>query len=68
MGARDLSNIMTPPTNRIPITTEVQVFDMKNIKEIIEFEVYRGGQVYFVHNRVKDLIDMEVMLRRLLLM
>lgn len=65
MGARDLSNIMTPPTNRIPITTEVQVFDMKNIKEIIEFEVYRGGQVYFVHNRVKDLIDMEVMLRRL---
>ena len=66
MGARDLSNIMTPPTNRIPITTEVQVFDMKNLKEIIEFEVYRGGQVYFVHNRVKDLIDMEVMLRRLI--
>jgi transcription-repair coupling factor (superfamily II helicase) len=65
MGARDLSNIMTPPTNRIPITTEVQVFDMKTIKEIIEFEVYRGGQVYFVHNRVKDLIEMEVMLRRL---
>ena len=65
MGARDLSNIMTPPTNRIPITTEVQVFDMKNIKEIIEFEVYRGGQVYFVHNRVKDLIEMETMLRRL---
>jgi transcription-repair coupling factor (superfamily II helicase) len=66
MGARDLSNIMTPPTNRIPITTEVQVFDVKNIKEIIEFEVFRGGQVYFVHNRVKDLIDMEVMLRRLI--
>ena len=66
MGARDLSNIMTPPTNRIPITTEVQVFDMKALKEIIEFEVYRGGQVYFVHNRVKDLIDMEVMLRRLI--
>ena len=35
MGARDLSNIMTPPTNRIPITTEVQVFDNANIKEII---------------------------------
>ncbi|MFN8261520.1 MAG: transcription-repair coupling factor [Chitinophagales bacterium] len=65
MGARDLSNIMTPPTNRIPITTEVQVFDMKTIKEIIEFEVYRGGQVYFVHNRVKDLPELETMLRRL---
>lgn len=65
MGARDLSNIMTPPSNRIPITTEVQVFDMKAIKEIIEFEVYRGGQVYFVHNRVKDLIELETMLRRL---
>lgn len=65
MGARDLSNIMTPPTNRIPITTEVQVFDVKNIKEIIEFEVYRGGQVYFVHNRVKDLPELEAVLRRL---
>jgi transcription-repair coupling factor (superfamily II helicase) len=65
MGARDLSNIMTPPSNRIPITTEVQVFDVKNIKEIIEFEVYRGGQVYFVHNRVKDLVELETVLRRL---
>ncbi|MFN8295447.1 MAG: transcription-repair coupling factor [Chitinophagales bacterium] len=65
MGARDLSNIMTPPSNRIPITTEVQVFDVKNIKEIIEFEVYRGGQVYFVHNRVKDLPELETVLRKL---
>ena len=65
MGARDLSNIMTPPANRIPITTEVQVFDVKNLKEIIEFEVFRGGQVYFVHNRVKDLVELETILRRL---
>lgn len=65
MGARDLSNIMTPPTNRIPITTESQVFDVKNIKEIIEFEVFRGGQVYFVHNRVKDLPELETVLRKL---
>ncbi len=65
MGARDLSNIMTPPTNRIPITTEVQVFDVKKIKEIIEFEVYRGGQVFFVHNRVKDLPELETVLRKL---
>ena len=65
MGARDLSNIMTPPTNRIPITTEVQVFDVKHIKEIIEFEVFRGGQVYFVHNRVKDLVELETVLRKL---
>ncbi len=65
MGARDLSNIMTPPSNRIPITTEVQVFDVKNIKEIIEFEVFRGGQVYFVHNRVKDLVELETVLHKL---
>ena len=66
MGARDMSNIMTPPTNRIPITTEVRTFDVEFIKEAIEFEVYRGGQVYFVHNRVKDLHELETVLRKLI--
>ncbi len=66
MGARDLSNIMTPPTNRIPITTEVHTFDIDFIKEAIENEVFRGGQVFFVHNRVKDLQELEIVLRRVL--
>lgn len=66
MGARDLSNIMTPPPNRIPISTEVHVFDITLIKEVIEFEVFRGGQVFFVHNRVKDLSELEAVLKRLM--
>jgi transcription-repair coupling factor (superfamily II helicase) len=66
MGARDLSNIMTPPPNRIPITTEVHTFNVEFIKEAIEYEVFRGGQVFFVHNRVKDLHEMEILLRRLM--
>jgi transcription-repair coupling factor (superfamily II helicase) len=66
MGARDLSNIMTPPPNRIPVTTEVHTFNIEFIKEAIEYEVYRGGQVFFVHNRIKDLHEIEIMLRRLL--
>lgn len=57
MGARDMSNIMTPPANRQPVTTEVHEFDVKTIKEAIENEVFRGGQVFFVHNRVKDITD-----------
>lgn len=65
MGARDLSNIMTPPTNRIPVTTEVHAFDVQFIKEAVEFEVYRGGQVYFVHNRVKDIHEIELLLRKM---
>lgn len=66
MGARDLSNIMTPPSNRIPISTEVHTFDVALIKEVIEQEVYRGGQVFFVHNRVRDLPELETVLRRML--
>lgn len=66
MGARDLSNIMTPPTNRIPVSTEVHAFDIKFIKEAIEFEVYRGGQVYFVHNRVKDIHEIEILLKKMM--
>jgi transcription-repair coupling factor (superfamily II helicase) len=55
LGARDLSIINTPPPNRQPIETEVISFDPDRIKEIIEYEVYRGGQVFFVHNKVKDI-------------
>ncbi|MBX7226781.1 MAG: transcription-repair coupling factor [Chitinophagales bacterium] len=66
MGARDLSNITTPPPNRQPVTTEVKPFDPSFIKEAIEYEVFRGGQVFFVHNRVKDIYEFETLLKRLL--
>lgn len=66
MAARDLSVINTPPPNRQPIHTEVRMFDAEFLKEAIEFEVSRGGQVFFLHNRVQSLEDMASMLRGLL--
>ena len=62
MGARDLSIINTPPPNRQPITTEVRPVDPDLIKEAIEYEIYRGGQVFFVHNRVRDIGEVKEML------
>ncbi|MFN2458221.1 MAG: transcription-repair coupling factor [Chitinophagaceae bacterium] len=58
MGARDLSIINTPPPNRQPIQTEVQVFNQDAIRDAIYFEVERGGQVFFIHNRVLGLAEM----------
>lgn len=55
MGARDLSVIATPPPNRQPVTTEVQVFSEVFIRDAISYELNRGGQVFFVHNRVNDI-------------
>ena len=55
LGARDLSIINTPPPNRIPVTTEVIRFDEEYLADILNRELERGGQVYFVHNRVDDL-------------
>lgn len=65
MGARDLSVINTPPPNRQPVQTEVKTFSSDVIKEAIEFEVYRGGQVFFVHNRVNDIMDVKLMLNKI---
>ncbi|MEM9992479.1 MAG: DEAD/DEAH box helicase, partial [Bacteroidota bacterium] len=65
MAARDLSVMRTPPPNRQPIHTEVRIFHDELIKESIYYEVMRGGQVFFVHNRVKSLPDMVAMVRRL---
>jgi transcription-repair coupling factor (superfamily II helicase) len=62
MGARDLSVINTPPPNRYPIQTELYVFNKEVIKEAIEREVARGGQVFFVHNRVKDIGGLQAMI------
>ncbi len=59
MGARDLSIINTPPPNRQPIETELMVFNEDAIREIIYYEVERGGQVFFIHNRVKGLAEMK---------
>lgn len=55
MGARDLSVIATPPPNRQPVTTEVHAFDEILIRDAITYEMRRGGQVFFVHNRVSDI-------------
>lgn len=55
MGARDLSTINTPPPNRQPIDTRLHVFNDDLMAEAINYEVARGGQVFFVHNRIKDI-------------
>jgi len=65
MAARDLSVLRTPPPNRQPIHTEVRVFNEQLVREAVEYEVDRGGQVFFVHNRVKTLPEITAMLKRL---
>jgi transcription-repair coupling factor (superfamily II helicase) len=58
MGARDLSIINTPPPNRQPIQTEVHTFNEDFIRDAIYYETERGGQVFFIHNRVQGLAEM----------
>ena len=65
MGARDLSAITTPPPNRHPIQTEVHPFNEEIIKEAIEFELSRNGQVFFVNNRISVLSELEVLIHKL---
>nr|WP_295896433.1 transcription-repair coupling factor [uncultured Alistipes sp.] len=65
MGARDLSVISTPPPNRQPIVTESHVFSEEIVRDAIEAELARGGQVYFVHNRVEDLATLQGLISRL---
>lgn len=65
MGARDLSIINTPPPNRQPIQTEVQVFQEDFIRDAIYYETERGGQVFFIHNRVQSLPEMAMLIRGL---
>lgn len=55
MGARDLSIIQTPPANRLPIHTEIQIFDEDIIREAIDRELDRDGQIFFIHNRINDI-------------
>ncbi|MFP4023804.1 MAG: transcription-repair coupling factor [Thiohalospira sp.] len=65
MGARDLSIINTPPPNRYPIITELHTFNEDIIKEAIEYEFQRNGQVFFIHNRVQNIEEIEKLINKL---
>ena len=65
LGARDLSIINTPPPNRIPVQTEIMLFDHDEVRKIIDYEMNRGGQIFFVHNRVEELQSIHDILHRL---
>ncbi len=64
MGSRDFSTINTPPPNRYPVQTEVHTFDVEVMKEAINYEVSRNGQVFIVNNRIQNIYEMEAMLKR----
>ena len=64
MGARDLSNIHTPPPNRYPIQTELERFNTDIIREAIEFEMSRNGQVFFINNRIQNIYEIEALIQR----
>ncbi len=65
MNARDLSIINTPPPNRHPVNTIVQSFSEETIRDAVQYEVQRGGQVFFVHNRVQNIQEIAGMVSRL---
>lgn len=65
MGARDLSVINTPPPNRHPIITELHTFNEDIIREGIQYELSRGGQVFFINNRVQNIHEVETVIRKL---
>lgn len=65
MGARDLSIINTPPPNRYPIQTELHSFDEQVIRDAVHYEMKRGGQVFFVHNRIQNIMDLKGIIQRL---
>ena len=65
MGARDLSIIATPPLNRQPVATSIHTFNPTVIKDAIDYELQRGGQVFFVHNRVGDIEEVANMIHKL---
>lgn len=64
MGARDMSIIQTPPPNRYPIYTEVHTYDKQVIADAIEFEMSRNGQVFFVNDRISNLPELALMIRK----
>ena len=66
MAARDLSVIATPPPNRYPIESEVVRFNESLIRDAVQYELQRGGQIYFIHNRVENIQEVAEMLQRLI--
>lgn len=65
MAARDLSNITTPPPNRFPVESHVVRFAAESIRDAISYEIQRGGQVFFVHNRIENIKEVAGMIQRL---
>lgn len=65
MGARDLSVMRTPPPNRYPIQTELHSFNEDIIREAIQYEIDRNGQVFFINNRIQNLEELRVLVNRL---
>ncbi len=65
MNARDMSVITTPPPNRYPIQTELRTFNEEAIRDAVSYEVQRGGQVFFVHNKVHNIKEVAGMIQRL---
>jgi len=65
MGARDLSIMSTPPPNRFPIITELHTFNEDLIRESINYEIQRNGQVFFIHNRIDTIAEVEGLINRL---
>ena len=65
MGARDLSIILTPPPNRYPIATELHGFSEEIIREAIQYEMARDGQVFFLHNRVSNIYEVEAVIKKI---
>ena len=65
MAARDLSVITTPPPNRYPIETQVIRFNEESIRDAVSYEIERGGQVYFINNRIENIKEVAGMIQRL---
>ncbi len=65
MGARDLSVISTPPPNRYPVQTELHTFSEELIRDAVSYELNRGGQVFFVHNKVQNIAEIAGIIQRL---
>ena len=65
MGARDLSIIQTPPPNRRPIQTQIHTFNHDTLKEAVENEIARKGQIFFIHNRVRDIEEYALLIKSL---
>ena len=65
MAARDLSVITTPPPNRYPIESHVIRFNEETIRDAISYEIQRGGQIFFIHNRIQNIKEVAGMLQRL---